>query len=438
MRKGILSLEAIHFQTSGFFEELKKAFEESWAENGSVHNYKEAIESASAKKILEIIKRHTNLTMVYSTRYPDNGPAIIPASIRPDHVFHNEQLHKDSEFLSYFSTFAQKSKNKVLTGSVDLKNAKVHGFFAEEVNELLLPTDFLCRGSFYGTRMTPGEAAAVVLHEVGHGFTFMEFVTRINSANQVLAYLSDRRLNTTPDHFQVVVANVSKAFGLTKEQQAALEKAKDDKETAVLLLAMNDEKTRSELGVSMYDSVSAEQLADQFATRFGAGPDLIEILDRVGGLEVWRNRTRYGWVIDAFFVAVCGLAITVPGGIGLLGCYYLILFTLDVAFTGSFGDTYDNAEHRPARVMQDMVEKLKDKELTSDERKSLIEAVENLQKLIETKKEFPDLAQYVALLLKSSYRKSYNYEILQKQLEAIASNHLFVKSAKLRTIAETI
>lgn len=438
MGKGIFNfgLEAIHFQTTSFFEDLKKAIEHCWSELGGEHNYNVVIKSASAKHLLEVIKQHTNLTLTFCTRYPDAGPAIIPASIRSDHVFHNEYLRRDAEFLSFFSDFARKSKGKVLEASVDLKNAKVGGFFAEEVNELLLPTEFLTSASFYGTSMSSGEAAAVILHEVGHAFTFMEFVSRINSTNQVLAYLSDRRLNTTPEQYTVVLANVSKAFGLTKEQQESLEKAKDAKDTAVLLLAMNEEKTRSELGVSMYDSVAAEQLADQFATRFGAGMDLIKILDRIGGLESYRNKTKYGWTVDLLYVAIGVLATMVPA-VGIYAVFYLMLMILNVIFYGKYPNVYDSGEYRPARVMQDMIERLKDKGLTPDERKELIEAIESLKKLVDSKKDYPDLSQHIALLLKSSYRKSYNYEILQKQLENIANNQLFVKSAKLRTLAES-
>ena len=434
MRKGIMSLEAIHFQSSSFFADLTKAISECWSENGQGSAYKDVIKSASAKKILKVIKEHTNLTVEYSTRYIDAGPAIMPAMIRPDHVFYQDWYRTDAEFLDYFNDFAAKSRNKVLEASVDLKNSKVGGFFAEEKNELMLPTDFLAYGSFYGFSITASEAAAVVLHEIGHAFTFMEFLTRIHSGNQVLAYLNAKRLNLEPEQFKVVVANISSSFGMSKEQAAAIERAKNDEETAVLLMAINESKTRSELGINLYDATSCEQLADQFAARHGAGKELLSVLDKVGGLEVYENRHQYGWMVDILTgtaVIACGLLL--GGAWAAVAGLYSAGMILSVVFADQ-PNLYDNAEHRPTRIKNDLIERLKDRELTNDERKGLIEIIEIIDKVIAAKKGFPNLSQHIALLLRSSYRKAYNFEILQKQLEAIASNHLFVQSAKLQTL----
>lgn len=440
MRKGIMSLEAIHFQDSSFFTDLTKAVSECWAESGRGTPYLDAIKSASAKKILKVIKEHTNLTVVYSTRYVNMGPAIMPVMVNPNHVFYPDWYRNDADFMEYLNDFAAKSRNTVLEASVDLKNSRVSGFFATEQNELIIPTLFLTCGIFEGANLTAAEAAAIIIHEVGHPFTFMEFVTRVNSGNQVLAYLNSKRLRDSPDQFKVVIANLSKSFGLSREQALALEKAKTTEDTAVMVMAIVEEKARSELGINLYDATAKEQLADQFAARHGAGIALLSASEKSGGLQAHGRLQRYSWLREAAYATLILGVCSIGGAFGMaIGSIYLALLSLSVFQEGDAeeherANAYDNTESRPARIKHDLIERLKDRELTNAERTQLTDAVASIDKLIEEKKRFPSLSRHVALLLHSSRRKAYNFELLQKQLEAIAANHLFVQSAKLQTL----
>lgn len=437
MRPRILtqSMEAIAFQSTKFFTELIQGFEALWAQKYNLP-YSKLIATPEAKALLECAKRHTKMTFFYSTRYENAGPAIISAPLNPNHIFFSEEMRGSHWFMDHFKEIYGKTRKEAVFGSVNLKEACVGGFFEEVGNELLLPTAMLASGKCYGEILTAEEAAAITLHEFGHAFTFFEYSSRLATGNQVLAYLSSKLSASDPQEYRVALVNADAVMNYTAEQRAVLEKAKDSKELAVLSVAVVEEKMRAELGINFYDITSCEQLADQFANRLGAGLALASALEKIGGLEAFLgSRNKYsivGQIVTHVLVLFSPFYI---GGLGVLfaiGMFVSLL--LGVLIRGMPWYPYDDSVYRPIRIRQDMIERLKDRAITKEEKTRLVGNIEALDKLIATKSEYPALDHYLAILLKSSYRKAHDLELLQKQLESLASNSLFVKASKLETI----
>lgn len=428
MRKGLLGLEAIGFQDGAFFKELTEIIEKMLQENKGIRRHVELIETAGAKAVLACIKKHTNITLTYGG---SGGPAIISAPLRNDHIFYDKFLSEHPEIIDLVVKNSKKIK-KSSFASVDLANSKVDGYFAEVESTLFMPEEFFSTEfrSVY-SKLTAREWAAIVSHELGHAFTFFEFAIRYASTNEVLAYLSLKN-SEGAQAYKVAVKVAANVFKLNEKELQVLEEAKSQEDVAVLLLSIQDRKTRAELGCSWYDQTSCEQLADQFATRHGAGLDLITGLDKIGGL---RNQGKFSlyFSIVKFVLGLAG-AILLPGG--LLTLFFIVLTALNTWAHATVADHYDNAEFRPKRVMQDLVEKIKNSELPKEEVKALLVQIDQLEVIVGQKTDVPQLYHYLALLTSSSYRKSYSLEILQKQLESIASNPLFVSAAKLKTLAQ--
>lgn len=431
--KGVMALEAIAFQNDELFDEVTKCFKMAWDAGRGYHTYKDMCNSDAIKKMLAAIHKRTGVNLIMCMRYPDDGPAIIPHAINPNHVFYDDSLKGHPELLDHFRELAKQTKGEVVTGSVDLKNARVTGFFTDVEHELLLPTSMMMNGYLYGTPITAEEAAAIVLHELGHAFTYFEMMTRTARGNCVLGYLAQQQAGGV-DKYKVAVATAGRALGLTKKQEEALEKAKSKEDTMVMVLAFNGDVARSELGYDLYDATSCEQMADQFATRMGAGMHLITALEKIGGLEQWKNRHKHTWILELLlYTAILAGGFAAGGIILAYAVFWTSLNLLLPVLFANIGWIYDDAEFRPARVMNELVDRLKDRELTSNERTALIENITQLKQIVADKKGYDSLADYLKLL-RPSYRRNRDSELLQKQLEALAANHLFVHAAKLQSL----
>ena len=77
-------------------------------------------------------------------------------------------------------------KAKDAVGTVDLANAKVGGIFSEYQHTLWLDVV----GNLTVLKLSVPEITAILLHELGHAFTYYELSDRLESTNQVLANLS--------------------------------------------------------------------------------------------------------------------------------------------------------------------------------------------------------------------------------------------------------
>jgi hypothetical protein len=279
-------------------------------------------------------------------------------------------------------------------------------------------------------RFTSEEMAAVVLHEIGHFFTYCEMFSRTVTTNQVLA-ATVKELDGTYDVYkrEVIIGRAVDDLKLKDVDVVAL--AKIDKrsilETAIVTEVT--EKSRSELGVSIYDSTASEQMADQFATRHGAGMHLVTALDKLhrymGDSHAYQSTPLF------MFTQIISIALMFIPPV----CFFTIPLNLIGILVGGFGDdgdnTYDTPEVRFRRIKQDAVNRLKNRSISEVEKKRTladIEAMEKVMSQIEDKREW---REYIATTIIPVYRKYRKTKLLQQQLEQLASNPLFVRSAEL-------
>lgn len=426
-RKGIMAMEAIAFQGKEFFTDLTAAVQavmdmpSDW--QPSKLRLEKFYDSKEMLNICEVVKRHTNITLEYLGAQSNSGPAIGSPILAKNHVFHNNKLKNrllDVATLEPTDLVAA-MKEGLLSGTVDMTNNKVTGVFSKLTSVLLIPAYWFYLNKEHTNRLSADEIAAVILHEVGHTFTNMELLDRTYSTNQVLAGISRALTSTDAQVKEVVFSTASSIEKLTPEQTLALKACTNEKEATVILLSAAVLNSRSSLGNSVYDSVSCEQLADQYATRCGAGKALILALDKANLGGTRRARTIYsGLSILAFLVASFGL-----------GFFTLLLFS-----SNNYGyiETYDNYATRIRRVKHELIEQLKNTNLLLEQKQVLIEEIamiDKLEKLGDDNLSWLDTFSYFT---NSSFRSRHNFQELQKDLEKLANNNLFVKAAQFSTL----
>lgn len=427
MKRPLMAMEEIAFQNGEFFNALVVVIKDLVG-FGKDLNSKEYYTSDKVNAISKVINKYTNLHVEFYNGMPATN--LIKVSDR-DILISNKikefsHLYKEIDLFSDVRKITQIMGKKIMDGYVDLNKSKVYGLYEKITTSIYYPREWF----YYDTFMASEETAATILHEVGHLFTHLEFTSRVVTTNQVLAGMVRVLDKTIPDeNRKAVFARGIELLKLNEEQQQALLKTKNKEMVACIVLDASIKQSVSELGCSVYDSVSCEQLADQFATRHGAGRYLVTGLDKYIKFDGDGPYARSNPIFN--FCKFLGLT-SITGGVYVL--YSLMIFSFNVANVSRFGKTYDSDKNRFIRIKLQNIERLKDKNISNEEKKSLIEDNVIIDDVVSLYNDNLTFIEKIASYLRVDFRNSYKYERLQQELEQLASNDLFTSAAKLSTI----
>lgn len=241
---------------------------------------------------------------------------------------------------------------------LDLKNARV-----KSGKNLLgyIAADFI---GFPSKGCTSREILAILLHEVGHAFNELERVYMVYNNVFILQDVlveEYAKKNKTP-------ADVLKIF----YSKTDLEQDKDKPSTiAGVILAANKSIIRGiDSGrVTDYDLSNHEQLADEFAARFGLGAEIISAFEKsdyltgvdersmiaegsLGAIAMGLGLTAYGIIAAA--IGVIGFAV-----ISLLPAILLLwLGSSSIININKNGTVYDTIERRIQRLRNTTVRRM--------------------------------------------------------------------------------
>jgi len=311
-------------------------------------------------------------------------------------------------------------------GYVDLKNAKVEGAFTKIPTNVYISTGIV-------TFLTGEELAAVILHEVGHGFTFMQMASTMFLRNYALSAIADEIIKQDDAaHRIVLLRNVNDKFKESKLSPKELEElaaAKKAGEIHYAFLNADIAETRSETGCDFYDLIGAEYLADQFAARMGASTALStalkKLFDAFGSPE---SKTYMRWLINFVEIARYLIIMTIPP-LAIIMALLVILFGLNPQ-----ADIYDKPFDRIKRIRQQLVGELK---LITDVevKRKLLEELKTIDDVMKSLTPFISIIDKLWVILVPSFKKEMRDKSVQKQIEDIAYNELFVHGAKFETLA---
>ena len=411
---GRLVKESIAFQNTTFFDELTLAFDE-------VKNLKETDvgDSEPIYRISKIIKNHTNLNITIDAEN-DYPPCIdIPNIDRNNPLINAAQraIVNSTDGLTMIE-----SSNEVLHGTVNIKTAKVSGVFSEIKAKMYLGKAFI-----QGNKYSSQELAAITLHEVGHLFTYFEFITRTVRTNQVLAGLSkilDGSENQ--EKREVALLSAKKALKLDKLDLSQL-KDVNTKTTQVVLIDALVKETRTELGYNLFAESSWEYLCDQFSARHGAGVHLATALSKI-----YKSQYNISYRSLAVYLAVEMIKVILISNLAFLGILFLV-----VMFDSQDGGGYDLPSARLKRIRDQATQYLKNKQISDVERRRILDEIESIDKLLAEMTNRKQLFTYIHEFFSKRTRDERAYRKLQYELEDIAMNDLYVKAAEFKLMGNT-
>jgi len=290
------------------------------------------------------------------------------------------------------------------------------------------------------------EITALLLHEVGHAFTHIEYSYRKLHVDSVL-------LDTL--HENLLVKNKSKKATLKLIYEDVLDGNPKDIENDNLVIAAVKTLNKYTASTafhndSAYSLTDSEALADQFATRFGLGDEIVIVLDKwtkvLGGypdyemfkLGLFVMETLTTLYVTITFAAITLITIGSPVAAGIMGAIIFGAFKYLDGKGKVFAykvSTYDEDYVRYKRIRNDIVRQLRTNSFDKAVTKEMLSSLDTIDTIL---KEVP----------KWNYDKSFSekiYEIfnpyvinygtykqIEQLMENLSENNLHALSLKIK------
>lgn len=432
-------MEAIDFQNGDFGKELEKHIEalQSITEFKDKYDSKEV--TILTRLIQDSIKTYTGLTI--SITFVEGFSAS---------VFFNQLLFRNN-LSDKAKLFASSSAKEIIKeakkfsygGSVNIKNGTVSGYYeSKEFVSVICIGEGFFNSTFKDTKkyFSPAEVTAILLHEVGHVFTNIEYASRMITTNQALAAISKSLLDQdTQKEREIIIKAAGLLVCKDEDVFSGMEEINDQKITSIVFIDRLN-KHKSELGGYKYDKTSIEYLSDQFANRHGYGRHFIFALEKLNAVNgMISNRLISNIQIARIICNLILLPYFMAFGLGFIASFLLVaLSTIRSSYSGTYSDrdfTYDILKTRYLRVREDLIQQLKSNKLDKVIRDNVLQELEAIDNIIATLKDIDEtFFEKVSAFFSKKNRDIKNSIQLQRELEELSANNLFVSSAKLSSI----
>lgn len=208
---------------------------------------------------------------------------------------------------------------------------------------------------------------AIILHELGHIFNYFVLADRLEATNNILASLSKEiKGGNNSEKIHVIFKDLTKQFGIKDSTFDDLLSESNSTIIGVKLFNKYIKYVKSQLPNSVYNDTINEALADNFASRFGYGRQLILSIDRFNKGEPEKNNLIASYITFMSFitnVAFPSLLIlgSFIGGVGILGVLISLFVTMVIKGSGEEhqSHSYDTLKTRYQRIRQQYIEMIK-------------------------------------------------------------------------------
>lgn len=331
------------------------------------------------------------------------------------------------------------SKNVI----IDLKKATIKNLPKDYVGFIIANI----RAMIVDAKLNASELTAVLLHEIGHAFTHLEYSYRTIKNNSAFI-----------DSMQEMVGKKNMSYKkalLLSYRKVTGEDAKDlkDKNVVEAAVAIMDKYMMKTFYMSDSNTVSkdSEMLADKFSSRFGMGTDLTQALIKVEkySIKVRNEQTIFNTlnfifstslftIIVIIFLSIIYIAVLLPYLIFYIIFNYGLKAIIDSVLTqgGEVADvTYDSYKRRLQRIKNEIISQIRTSKLGKNDMVRLLETVTVMDDMLST---IPDdkksIIDKIFTTLSFSGRKYENTRKIEEISEDLMNNDLHVAGKKLMSI----
>lgn len=422
------SLESIEYQDGAFFNDLNDFFIDCRAAKIVTRRELMEVIDEYANRLTAIIKLHTNLNIRIEFDTND-GPGVLIPDVTNNHILLENWIR--GFFDNAEGRKIIKDAGGFAVGSVNRKTSKVTGFFTK-----LNPTMFMPSSCIFGNALgwSTEELAAITLHEVGHTFTYCEYMAYSARVSVVMAGLSRALDGSLPaEEIEVVLTDAKHALNLKSLDEKTTARITDKRAVQVVVMAAYFKDCRDELGYDLYNENIWEMLADDFSVRHGGRRFLITALDKFyrGGSDT-ASPARFYFIEALRVLAVIGAIVAaIISPMIIMHAIGIVLMALAAGPTMG-GTTYDRPMLRFKRIRNDILLELRKKDI--DKRRAIV-LRDEIKFVDERIKDFNDNVPFFSALgglLVRSWGKRIEGERVTKELEGLIANRLWVVGAELK------
>lgn len=322
-----------------------------------------------------------------------------------------------------------KSLEKTLGGKglkVDFEKATITGFNQEEPIFIMCDPFLL----FNYINLSPKEATAILLHEIGHAFTFIS--TGYREVKQT-TLLVESFINTVSKEDRL------KSFNMYLKKNYNKELKGDSYDATVIVDLVKDKLLDPNINNVLAYSDS-EQQADQFVARFGLGIELSVGLHKVNKLITDNSISTLPATIivniEIIFMLFIFFSLTGVGIFILIICLKMITEFIVKVLSGTTyikETVYDDNEDRLRRIKQDIIRQIRTAQVPNSNMKKYIDAVEYLTTITRLYANEKSIIFSLGNLAPWNIDK-YVMTRMQKLIENTSENELHVAKNKLELL----
>lgn len=367
------------------------------------------------KIILDEMGIHCNPVM--ENNLTENAFVALPL-LNEDHPFFQRY---NTEAASVKSLTMAKRLGKDLIGGFK-SDGKAFGFITEIDHELTLG------GGLVSGKYTAEEIASMICHELGHLRTFYKNLVYSFTANSLITTAVEQYLNapTKETAVRLITEYEEETESIIQDKDSL---GKDSTKVTCVFVGALKNSNVSELNCPTLDVTQAELEADEFAMQAGAQEHLGKALSKLHGyFNIDRiPRPVYYFFHTANVLGNVGIGIANPiiGGIMIAG----------LMFSGSpLARDYDKGSVRITRMRKALLGQTKNPSLTKSERKSLGNALVELEKIANTYKDKTKILEFLWTKTTPWGRKDKKQHNLIKSFEDLVNNELHGATNALKAI----
>ena len=407
----LTSLEHLMYMGESFHSALTSAIKPLY------NSKKFETSEVKALDLSNIIKKFTNMNVTVTIV---NGYAahMYAPPVDNSHPFHNNYF-TDVPLFSTAGEMILKGKSDPIA-ELDYKNAKVGGVYTE------IPINvYIGNGFFSNNQFTAEEVAAIMLHEIGHAYTYFLYLGHLYFSNFLISTYAQEIVGTRDvDRRKILIKAAERRLGVEifNPNKIAEQGSLDKNKMETLFINSHRYALNNTTGTDIYDFRSCEQMADYFATMHGAGPHLITGLNKVYESYGDDSVIPYPIFIIGELFKLILLPITLP-------FYLLVIMATNPAIK-----IYDSPGARAKYIELQLKGSLRNRNMDPKMRKALLDSIEAAKTAASEVSDKNGLAHLIWTVLSPSYNRGVNQEKAQKLLENIMFNDLYHKAALFDSI----
>lgn len=308
------------------------------------------------------------------------------------------------------------------SGYVDRKKGRVYGDFCK----LTCPA-YLTSALLMNPLLSARGIASIILHELGHVFSFYERLIDLFNMNYAAAAAANRILKLESDVQRIeLISEYEKATDTTIADKEVITRYDKDGPIYVKLITETIKQRRNIEGNEVYSYRGFEQSSDQFAVRHGVGRDLQIALAVIERENCSTSHTN--WVVH-ILLEYCKLV----GFMFLTGMTMGMFAVLVLLCSRPLNKIYDDPRERAVRIRNEMVGELKLK-ITDQRRKEVVTDIRSIDICIKEIEDKKTILEAIWAYMLPSGRESEAKRKFEQQLEALGNNNLFYASSMLETV----